>query len=135
MKRVLVVDDSRSARMIFVRCLKIVGFEEAEFFEAGDGQEALEVLRACGPVDLALIDLNMPTMDGFTLLRCLSQARGAGAFPVIVASSRINDVVRRRLREAGAHAVVAKPLSPISLKAALAGIDGDIADEPTDPSR
>lgn len=122
MTRVLVVDDSRSARMIFVRCLKIAGFEDAEFLEAGEGREALEVLATRGPVDLALIDLNMPAMDGFALLKHLKQDPVGRRFPVIVASSRVNDAVRLRLREDGAHAVIEKPLSPISLKVALAGI-------------
>lgn len=135
MKRILVVDDSRSARMIFIRCLKIVGFSEAEFIEAGDGQEAIEAFEAGGPIDLAIIDLNMPTMDGFTLLRRLKSDADRRALPVIVASSLINDVMRRRLREEGAHAVVAKPISPISLKAALAGIDGGSEDAATDPTR
>jgi|JI10StandDraft_1071094.scaffolds.fasta_scaffold482027_3 two-component system chemotaxis response regulator CheY len=135
MKRVLVVDDSRSARMIFIRCLKIVGFSEAEFIEAGDGQEAIEAIETAGSVDLAIIDLNMPTMDGFTLLRRLKADTRCGSLPVVVASSLINDAVRRRLREEGAHAVVEKPISPISLKAALAGIDGGEADAATDPTR
>lgn len=135
MKRILVVDDSRSARMIFIRCLKIVGFSEAEFIEAGDGQEAIEAIESGGPIDLAIIDLNMPTMDGFTLLRRLKGDSDRRALPVIVASSLINDAVRRRLRQEGALAVVAKPISPISLKAALAGIDGGNEDAATDPTR
>jgi CheY-like chemotaxis protein len=91
MKRVLVVDDSRSARMIFIRCLKIVGFSEAEFIEAGDGQEAIEAIESVGPVDLAIIDLNMPTMDGFTLLRRIKSDARCGHLPVVVASSLIID--------------------------------------------
>lgn len=136
MKKVLVVDDSRSARMIFIRCLKIVGFDEAEFIEAGDGEEAIAALEREGGVDLAIVDLNMPTMDGFTLLRRLKSHAVRHSIPVVVASSLINDAVRRRLREEGAYAVVEKPVSPISLKAALAGIDdGGATDDATDPAR
>lgn len=135
MKRVLMVDDSRSARMIFIRCLKIVGFSEAEFIEAGDGQEAIEAIETVGSVDLAIIDLNMPTTDGLTLLRRLKTDARCGSVPVVVASSLINDAVWRRLREEGAHAVVEKPISPISLKATLAHIDGGEADAALDGTR
>lgn len=126
MKRVLVVDDSRSARMIFVRCLKIVGYGEAEFVEASDGHEALELLAELDHVDLVMLDLNMPKMDGLSLLDRLKHDPRWRDVPVVVATSLVNDALRARLFAEGVHAVVEKPISPVSLIAAVAGLgEGD----------
>ena len=62
---VLVVDDSRMNRMTLVRLLERLGHETTE---ATDGREALDVLAAGTPVDLVLLDLVMPELDGFATL-------------------------------------------------------------------
>ena len=125
MKTVLVVDDSRSARMIFIRCLRIAGFDGAEFLEAGDGQAAIELVEERSDVGLALIDLNMPTMDGLTLVHELRARPALRGLRIIVASSLINDAARSRLAAAGADAVIEKPISPAILVETLAGLGGN----------
>ena len=62
-KNILIVDDSTTARMFIKRCLEMGGFEEAEFFEASNGVEALQHLNL-KKIDLILTDLNMPKIDG-----------------------------------------------------------------------
>ncbi|MEZ4331081.1 MAG: response regulator [Myxococcota bacterium] len=119
MTTILVVDDSRSARMIFVRCLKIAGYAEAEFLEAADGREAIERVRDRGDLELAMIDLNMPTMDGLALITALRSMKATKGLAIIVASSLINDATRRRLEEVGVDAVIEKPIGPAALVAAL----------------
>src|SRR5262245_59838846 len=63
--RALVVDDSKSMRMILGKSLKDIGFEVTE---AGDGQEALSRLNQGENVDLMLVDWNMPVMNGYELV-------------------------------------------------------------------
>jgi len=66
MSKALVVDDSRTIRLILRRILREAGFE---VFEAGNGKEALDALQAQdGDICLALVDWNMPEMNGMELL-------------------------------------------------------------------
>lgn len=59
--KALIVDDSRAMRMIISRTLTSLGFDVVE---AGNGREALDALAAAGPFELALVDWNMPVMNG-----------------------------------------------------------------------
>ena len=61
----LVVDDSRAMRIIIGRVLKELGYE---VLEAGHGGEALERLKAAPGISLAMVDWNMPVMNGFELV-------------------------------------------------------------------
>ena len=73
--KALVVDDSRAMRMVVRRILTSVGFEVVE---AGNGEEALAVLAASQPVDIALIDWNMPVMNGLEFVVAVRGMRKAG---------------------------------------------------------
>lgn len=66
--RALIVDDSRSMRMILGKTLREIGFEIAE---SGDGQQALERLNRGEQVNLMLVDWNMPVMNGYELIRAV----------------------------------------------------------------
>jgi len=125
MKTILVVDDSSVARKIVVRCLNIVGHTECEFPEAGHGQEALDILKE-QEIDLIVTDLNMPIMDGVTLVRKLKASPRLQHIPVIVVSSLLNEAAKDNLRERGVDLLVEKPLSPAGLSAALAEVEGGI---------
>ena len=61
--RVLIVDDSPILRSAIGKVVRLAGIEDDQIFEAGNGQEALDVLETVW-VDLVLLDLNMPVMDG-----------------------------------------------------------------------
>jgi two-component system chemotaxis response regulator CheY len=108
--RILLVDDSRTMRRIQRNALAPLG--PIEFVEAGDGAEAMVRLAAEGPgaFDLALVDWNMPHMDGLTLLR---RARAADpTLPMIMVS---HEGQRARVMEAIAAGVtdyVIKPFTP-----------------------
>ncbi len=117
-KRVLIADDSATARTIIKRCLEIAGCAEAEFTEATDGREALRMVKETD-VDLLVTDLNMPNMDGRSLLRSVKASPKLTSLPIIVISSASNGAVEHELRELGAHAVVSKPVSPASVAHAL----------------
>jgi two-component system chemotaxis response regulator CheY len=68
MPRVLVVDDSATMRKILVKGLRDAGFGSCQITEAGDGASALGALRG-SEFDLVLCDINMPGMDGLSLVR------------------------------------------------------------------
>ena len=126
MKRILVVDDSSVARKIAMRCLRIVGHGECAFPEAGDGQEALDILAEQEVIDLIVTDLNMPIMDGVTLVRKIKSSPRYQHIPIVVVSSLLNESAKEKLRERGVDLLVEKPLSPAGLKSVLASIEGGI---------
>lgn len=112
----MVVDDSATSRMFVKRCLEVVltDQDEVKFAEAGDGKEALGKLKA-EPADLVVIDLNMPVMDGATLLRWLKSSPKLTHIPVIVVTSVDNPAKRDELKELGAYDVLSKPIAPAKL--------------------
>lgn len=119
MKRIVVADDSTTARMFVIRCLEIVGLRGAEFLGAADGREALEILKTNG-AELLVTDLNMPEMDGATLLKKVKASPRLHDIPVIVVSSGTNPAKNEELRKLGALAVLEKPISPAALLNVLA---------------
>lgn len=117
-QNVVIADDSSTARMIIRRCLEIAGCIDANFIEVADGKQALEVLRE-SEVDLLVTDLNMPNMDGHTLLKHVKASPRLTNLPIVVVSSASNEAVRDELMSQGALAVVDKPISPASVAEAL----------------
>ena len=107
-KKVLTVDDSRTMREMVSFTLRGAGFDVVE---ANDGQQALVVL-ASHKVDLILADLNMPNMDGITLvreLRLLPQYKGV---PLLVLTTDASSERKNEGRAAGATGWIVKPFNP-----------------------
>ena len=107
--RALVVDDSRAMRLILGRVLRERGYDVAE---AGDGREALDALSS-GPLpDVALVDGNMPVMNGLELVQQVrANAALAGVRIVMVTTeSEVSHVVQAI--EAGADEYLFKPFTP-----------------------
>lgn len=127
-KRILIVDDSQTARMVIRRCLEIAGFAEAEFREAAHGRDALAILRDTD-IDLVLTDLNMPEMTGQALIRRLKSSPRSCLLPVIVISSLPNEREEEYLRSLGVTAILRKPVSPMMLTAAITAMNLDCAEE------
>ena len=118
---VLVVDDSSSIRAIVKKIIKMSGFAVAEFKDAADGVEALSVLNS-QPVDVVLTDINMPNMDGMTLITEMKQNPALAAIPVVVVSTegserKINDAMAM-----GAVGYVKKPFVAKDIKQTLDAI-------------
>ena len=117
----LVVDDSRAMRMVLRRIVSGLGFDVVE---AGNGQEALDAVDA-GPVpDVALVDWNMPVMDGLEFVmavRSRPELRGM-TLMMVTTESEHGQIVRALA--AGAHEYVIKPFTPdaIAEKLALLGL-------------
>jgi adenylate cyclase len=113
--RLLVVDDNKVNRLLLARSLELQGHgvDSAE-----NGRVALEMLRA-GGFDLVLLDMEMPEMDGFTVLEQMTRDLQLRDLPVIVTSSLegIDNVVR--CIELGAEDYLTKPVNPVMLKARI----------------
>ena len=98
MKRIVIADDSGTARMMIRRCLEIIGLSDAEFEEAKDGREALEIMKK-NPPDLLVSDLNMPSMSGETLLKWVKANPKLVDIPVLVISSVTNPAKKAELEK------------------------------------
>lgn len=118
LKRIVIADDSFTARMVIRRCLEMIGLEDAEIVEAANGKEALTKVKQA-PTDLLLTDLNMPVMDGDTLIKWVKASPKLFALPVIVITSAGNPAREKNLLESGAAVVIQKPLSPAKLTESL----------------
>ena len=118
MEQVLIVDDSPAARMIVRRCLRIAGLESEQVLEAEHGRAALEVLKRT-PVHLVVSDLNMPVMDGHTLLRFMRSSPRLRDIPVVVVSSLVNAATRDSLSSLQPVVILKKPLNAARMAEAL----------------
>ncbi len=113
--RLLVVDDNKVNRLLLSRNLELLGHRVAA---VENGRVALETLRR-EPFDLALLDIEMPEMDGFQVLEQIRGDLALRDVPVIVTSSLegIDNVVR--CIELGAEDYLPKPVNPVLLKARI----------------
>lgn len=118
MNRIVIADDSATARMFIRRCLEIIGLGEATLVEAEHGRDALSLLKE-EDADLLLTDLNMPVMDGATLLKWVKSSPRLHDLPVLVITSAGNPAKEQELLGLGAFGVLNKPVSPAVLMDAL----------------
>ena len=134
MRRALIVDDSRAMRRIVGKVVKENGFET---IEAENGQEALLRLREGGDVsvDLALVDWNMPVMDGLAFVMA-ARAEGFTTLPIIMITTEGSMEYVTRAMEAGANEYLMKPFTKDSLRDKLlilgfSGVSGLLGVETT----
>ena len=106
--KILSVDDSRATRQFIRNAIDVLGFD---FFEAGDGQDGLNLLEKEGPVDLILLDWNMPVMDGLTMLRALKADERFKHIPVTMVTTEIERHKVIAAVECGAKNYVMKPFT------------------------
>ncbi len=116
MPTILVVDDSPTIRRMVRTAL--AGLNDAVFLEAGSGLEAIETL-ATTRVHALVLDLNMPDMHGLDVLRFLRSHDQYRALPVLILTTRGDDVSRAAALKAGASAYLTKPFSPSTLVSAV----------------
>jgi two-component system chemotaxis response regulator CheY len=116
--RVLIVDDSPAMRSFIRRVMQISGFECGAYLEAGNGQEALDVLQREW-VDLILTDLNMPGMNGEEFVRRLEQNECLRSIPVLVVSTDSTGQRIHQMLSLGAKGYLSKPFTPEALREEL----------------
>lgn len=110
----LVVDDSPILRTAIKKVARLAGVEEDRIHEAGNGQEALEILEMVW-IDLVLLDLNMPVMDGEEFVRQLRLRADLADVAVVVVSTEANRERLDRMRSMGVVDVLRKPFEPEDL--------------------
>jgi two-component system, chemotaxis family, chemotaxis protein CheY len=118
---ILVVDDSAAIRKILQRVLRQTGIAIRTIHEAGDGQEALEILKAHRPA-LVLTDINMPRMDGLQLLAAIKTSEEWREIPVVIISTEGGEMKVGAAVKLGAAGYVRKPFTADQIKEKLAGI-------------
>ena len=120
--RALIVDDSKSMRMILARSLRELDFE---IIEAGDGQEALDRLNPGELVDLMLVDWNMPVMNGYELVCAVRANVMFGDIRIMMVTTETSMENMTKALDAGANEYLMKPFTKELLldKLALLGLN------------
>ncbi len=108
---ILTVDDSASIRLTTRVALTNAGYTVTE---AVDGQDGLAKLNA-GQFDLIVTDLNMPNMDGLTMIRELRKLPAHTGVPVIFLTTESDADIKQEAKAAGATGWLTKPFDPESL--------------------
>jgi len=127
---ILIVDDSPAMRRVVRRVMDISGVDVGKYMEAGNGLEALVVLRSDW-VDLIMTDINMPEMDGEQLLIAVRADPMLAEIPVLVVSTDQSDARAKQMISLGANGYVSKPFMPATLSLEmnrLLGVEG-VSDE------
>jgi DNA-binding response OmpR family regulator len=124
---VLVVDDERAIRRLLRMYLSDAGFTVAE---AATGEEAIEQVRR-GGIDIVLLDLMLPGMDGYEVCRRLRETTST---PVIMLTARGEEANRITGLELGADDYVTKPFSPVEVVARVKAVMRRVS-APPDPNR
>jgi two-component system alkaline phosphatase synthesis response regulator PhoP len=109
--RVLVVDDEDDIREL---CRVNLEFEGYEVIDAADGEAALQLARRENP-DVIFLDLMMPKMDGWDVLRHLKEDDATAAIPVILLTAKTGENEQMRGWSEGILEYVSKPFNPLSL--------------------
>ena len=116
---ILIVDDSKTMRMIVARTLKKAGFDGHEILQAANGVEALQVVADKSP-DVILSDWNMPEMNGIELLKSLREAGNSVTFGFI--TTETTEDVRDLAKEQGASFFISKPFTVDKFEAQLSAV-------------
>ena len=119
--KILLVDDSAMMRKMIARALRQSGLPIEAVEEAGDGAEALELLKS-RPVDVVFSDWNMPVMDG---LQFLKKARETHRTPIVMLTTELVSERAADAAAAGANGYLTKPFTPESLRDAVHRALGD----------
>jgi two-component system chemotaxis response regulator CheY len=115
---ILAVDDSASMRQMVKFTLESAGYTVVQ---AVDGVEALEIAKA-QPANLVLTDVNMPRMDGISLVRELRNLEEYKGVPMLMLTTESGTETKMRGKQAGATGWIVKPFNPEQLLATIARV-------------
>jgi two-component system chemotaxis response regulator CheY len=122
--QVLIVDDSAVMRSVLKKVVSLSGYDVSRFFDAGNGQEALDVLSREW-IDLILLDVHMPVMDGLALLRRMQGSELFKTIPTVMVTTEASQEAIQEALQLGARAHVRKPFQPETIRKILETILGD----------
>jgi two-component system chemotaxis response regulator CheY len=106
-RRILIVEDSPTMRQLLVFALRRL--KNVEVVEAQDGMDGLRKVSS-DPFDLALIDINMPVMDGLKLISLMRGEDSLKDIPIVVITTEGADEDRQRALKLGANEYLTKPI-------------------------
>jgi two-component system chemotaxis response regulator CheY len=107
--RVLLVDDSATARTPIRRYIEADG---CEVVEAADGQEAIEILKKDKDIKMVFSDLNMPNVDGLTMLKIIRGIDHLKSMPVVIITTENHDAMVLKAKDLGVQGWIVKPARP-----------------------
>jgi len=119
---VLIVDDSAVMRRMVAKVLHMTGIELGEVHEAADGREGLDILDRHW-VDLALVDINMPVMNGEEMIHRVRARPEIGDLAIVVVSSDGSSTRSKRLQEQGVR-FIRKPFTPETFRRVVGEVTG-----------
>jgi len=108
---VLIVDDDAGLRGFVRASLELEGYTVREAASADEGLDALED----EPPDLILLDVMMPRVDGWEMLRRVQERHGVGSIPVLMFSGKVDEQAAADATERGAQGFIGKPFDPQQL--------------------
>ena len=110
-KSLMIVDDSATMRKIIMRTVAMSGLQFSRMEEAGNGNEALEKLKA-GPIDIILADINMPEMGGTELVKKVRELGSCADTKIIMVSTESSQETIDGVIADGANGFITKPFTP-----------------------
>lgn len=119
---VLIVDDSAAMRSIIQKTLHLSGLSLGEVYQAKNGAEALQVIEE-NWIDLALVDINMPVMDGETMINHVRENPDTADLPIVVVSTESSEARIVQLRAKQVE-FIHKPFAPETLREAVYQLTG-----------
>jgi len=112
MKKVLICDDSEMVRNFHYYILKTAGFEVISAIDGADGLEKLWLNRDIG---LVITDINMPNMDGYSMIEKIRMEEEFEDIPIIIISTEDQLKDKQKGYDAGANIYIVKPTAPEQL--------------------
>ncbi len=109
--KVLLVEDEKNIILGVRTCLDAVGYQ---VHVVEDGEQALEYIKTRKP-DLVLLDLMLPKVDGFEVLKTIKQGDSTRDIPVIVLTAKVSQEDQKRAQDLGADCYMTKPFRPQEL--------------------
>lgn len=116
---ILVVDDSHSIRSFVAKLIAEMGHEAAQ---AENGQQALDYVKQ-HDVDLVLMDVEMPVMDGFTATKAIRDFQQENWFPIIFLTGKSDDESYAECINAGGDAYLPKPINPVRVTLQISAME------------
>lgn len=115
---VLIVDDSHTMRTVIKKTVAISGFEVGQCWEAGDGLEALDLVKDQW-VDVVLTDVNMPRMNGLELVKALKSDEATRHIPIVLITTEGSEARMQEAYALGIAGYIQKPFYPEAIRDAL----------------
>jgi two-component system, chemotaxis family, chemotaxis protein CheY len=130
---ILIVDDSAIIRKMISRTIQLASVPVSGIFQAENGRDALTILGG-NWLDLVFADINMPVMDGMTMLETMYEDDVLRHIPVVVISTEGSETKIDKLRQAGMKAFIKKPFMPETIREVIHEVMGEWDDTGTNTS-